>query len=400
MSDDRIRDSRGEYVVHRDTLREFNSILQRDATDTTYKYALLRALVEIAEQETHHVRAVDGEWISFPIGLIVERWLYYYYPFVERRLPQRHGESPRGRNGTGLAFRREFQHVTDWYAHHGGLAAFGLDLKQRGVPVELKGEFLALLKKLRQTITQFPMKYLGVSWYGAHYQVANWDRTQRRRTLTPPLNRESIIAGMGDAFLQRRYYETFRAVGGFATGAQAIFAYWARFTASANSRHPVTLAEATEALLTVPIDDRNVSAAQRVYRELLRVTGRLECVWSGKAISARKEFAVDHVIPYSLWGNNALWNLLPATPSINGQKADRIPEPELIGARRNRISEYWHLLRRCYPDLFESEFRVSLSGMNADFGNPHWTDSGIDSLVAKCAYLIEERGFPSWAPVK
>lgn len=399
--DDRIRDSSGEYIVHRDTLREFNAILQRDATDTTYKYALLRALVEIAEQESHHVRPVDSEWVSFPLGLIVERWLHYYYPFIERRLPQRHGESPGMRAGTRLAFRLEFQRVTDWYARHGGRAAFALDLNSRGVPAELKVEFLTLLKKLRQTITQFPMKYLGVSWYGAHYQIVNWNRTRRGRILASPLTRELIIAGLGEAYLQHRYYETFRAVGGFATGAESIFAQWARFTSTANPRQPVTLAEATEALLTVPVDDRNVKVAERVYRELLRANGKLECVWSGKSIAARSGrdgFAIDHAIPYSLWGNNALWNLLPAAPSINSQKADRIPDPELIRARSARIREYWQSLRRGYPGLFESEFRVSLSGMNADFDKPHWTDAGIDSLATKCAYLIEQRGFPSWAP--
>jgi hypothetical protein len=98
---DAIRDDPGEYLVRRDTLREFNAILQRDATDTTYKYALLRALVEIAEQESHHVRPDRDGWVAFPLGLIVERWLSYYWlawgqtPIAPRREPRRPRRVPR-----------------------------------------------------------------------------------------------------------------------------------------------------------------------------------------------------------------------------------------------------------------------------------------------------------------
>jgi hypothetical protein len=56
------------------------------------------------------------------VGLIVEKWLHYYYPFVERRLPQRHGERPRSGEGNTLAFRRAFEPVTDFYRPRGGVA--------------------------------------------------------------------------------------------------------------------------------------------------------------------------------------------------------------------------------------------------------------------------------------
>lgn len=33
-------------------------------------------------------------------------------------------------------------------------------------------------------------------------------------------------------------------------------------------------------------------------------------------------FAIDHVIPFALWHNNDIWNLLPAAPAVNTQKSD------------------------------------------------------------------------------
>ena len=60
--------------------------LKRDATDTTYKYTLLRALIEIAEQQTHHITSGGGlaapaphalrsdeNCVSFTFGLIVKK---------------------------------------------------------------------------------------------------------------------------------------------------------------------------------------------------------------------------------------------------------------------------------------------------------------------------------------
>jgi hypothetical protein len=118
---DSIGDDPGTYLVRRDTLREFNAILQRDATDTTYKYALLRALVEIAEQESHHVREHDAQSVEFPLGLVVEKWLYFYYPFIARDLPQRNGEKVGARGQP--AFRSTFKTLTDYYQTRGGVDA-------------------------------------------------------------------------------------------------------------------------------------------------------------------------------------------------------------------------------------------------------------------------------------
>ncbi len=394
---DGICDDPGEYLVRRDTLREFNAILQRDATDTTYKYALLRALVEIAEQESHHVRPVDEKWVSFPLGLIVERWLYYYWAFVERRLPQRNGESPRAVTGSGLAFRRDFERITDWYKHRGAFARFVLDLRQQGIPTAIEQDFTKLIRKLRHSITRYPMKHLGHSKFGGHYQLVTWDRDLSRPRLHAPITRESLIAGLGRARLLRRYFETFRAVGGFATGSEAIFTKWARFTSNANLKECVSFAQATDALLTVSFDDRNVRVADEVFRKLIAERGHIKCVWSGDAVSTRT-LAIDHVIPYSLWGNNALWNLLPATRAVNGTKSDRIPTPDLIEARRGRIVEYWEAAYAAAETLFRSDFRVSLAGMQVDFQSQAWPEEGISALQEKCAYLITERGFEAWSP--
>jgi len=76
------------------TLHALNTILRRDSKDTTYKFALLRALIEISTEADQHLSRETEDHVVFPLGLIIEKWLLYYYPLIEKELPQKHGEDP------------------------------------------------------------------------------------------------------------------------------------------------------------------------------------------------------------------------------------------------------------------------------------------------------------------
>ena len=68
--------------------KTINTIIERDSKDTTYKYALLRGAVEIS-QEYQHLKHENGDRIEFPLGLLIEKWLLYYYPFIESDIPRK-----------------------------------------------------------------------------------------------------------------------------------------------------------------------------------------------------------------------------------------------------------------------------------------------------------------------
>ena len=74
--------------------KTINTIIERDSKDTTYKYALLRGAVEIS-QEYQHLKRETGNRIEFPLGLLVEKWLLYYYPFIESDIPRNPGSAIR-----------------------------------------------------------------------------------------------------------------------------------------------------------------------------------------------------------------------------------------------------------------------------------------------------------------
>ena len=73
-----------------------------------------------------------------------------------------------------------------------------------------------------------------------------------------------------------------------------------------------------------------------------------------KANPLKQKFEVDHGIAFSLWRNNDLWNLFPATREANHAKSDRLPTSDLLHRRRDGIIGSWELLRGAYPDRVES----------------------------------------------
>ena len=74
--------------------RTITSILERDAKDATYKFALLRGTIDVCQRYSH-LREESNERVRYPLGLLVERWVLYYYPIIDSSefIPQGGSES-------------------------------------------------------------------------------------------------------------------------------------------------------------------------------------------------------------------------------------------------------------------------------------------------------------------
>jgi len=130
----------------------------------------------------------------------------------------------------------------------------------------------------------------------------------------------------------------------------ALILRWGELT-SEISRQAISPSQVIDRLLRVPVWQRNVEDARRVYSAL----PSRECVWTGGALGLT--FDVDHVLPFSLWRNNDLWNLLPAAPRVNREKADCLPTTNLLKRRKDTIVSYWEAMHQANPIRFENEAR-------------------------------------------
>ncbi len=145
-------------------------IIERESKSTTYKFALLRGIIDIIQDNSPYI-SFSKERVHFPLGLLIEKWMLYYYPFLESAayIPQINGAAK-------LAFGVQFQKIIFEYKNRGGYSVFYNDLKSQGIPKDLEADFVELCKQLKNTISQMPMKYIGRSVNEKYYSIFQYER--------------------------------------------------------------------------------------------------------------------------------------------------------------------------------------------------------------------------------
>lgn len=372
------------HKTHRTDLSVFHNIskiIERDSKSTTYKFALLRGVIDIIQDNSPYITFV-GDRVEIPTGLLIEKWLIYYYPILESKtlIPQING------NGN-LAFNSQLEQLIEDYKIRGGFSAFYNDLKNKGIPKAFQENFFELLKKLRDTITRMPMKYIGRSISDEFYSV--FEPNNQRFTKSDEGKIKYLIEDFGTFTIPIDYYEAFQVLGSFINGQDSILFKWAEFSVNA-SQKTLSVKNVLNEVLKSPITEREISASKSLYSEILQQEGKIHCVWTGKKIS---KYDIDHLIPFSVWKNNDLWNLLPSGSTINNQKRDKIPSPKIIEQQKDLILDYWEIIAKHQNNRFQAEIQVALLG-NEPVSS--WKEKGILQLQNNCNYLIEKRGFEKW----
>jgi SAM-dependent methyltransferase/SOS-response transcriptional repressor LexA len=347
------------------SLDQIESILNRDKKDATYKPALFRALAELATTSYHSARWLPEGRVAIPIGSIADKWLGYFWPLFESEtfIPQKRGEKPVC--SKPVAFRAELAHLITLYQRMGGLSAFTVAHRANNLPSEVEALHRRLHTIICDTIRAGPVYYSG----GGGSGTFSYDRESRSVVMSADLWRE--LSAMGNWI------------------ADATVLRWAELTAEI-SQGAIKPSQVIDQLLTPPIEERDVLAARSVYEGL---TDK-RCVWTDRTL--RDQFDVDHAIPFALWHNNDLWNLLPALPAINNQKRDRLPSRDLFRSRRDCIVHYWSLLRDKHTIRFEFEMG-KLAGPKAIRGG-NWENRLFHTVAEAIEFTAIQRGVDRWQP--
>lgn len=372
-----------------DTFQKLATIIEQDSTDNTFKYALLRATSEVC-QDYKHLLKVQEDLVEVPIGLIVEKWVLYYWPLFEYKplIPQM-PERYHGEKRLQLQFRKQLDEIIQYYQKGNGVSEFYNDYINDKIPLEIDRKLLSLLKKIRYLIQRYPMKHLGYSVYKDHYQVykPNLPLPQPRETVT----RKLLVEEFGSFTINRDYYEAFNKLGGYIIGDQSIFTQWAKLTEKFTNKEP-GFGEIQGLLMMQPITQRQVEKVKNMYTDKIS-TSTINCVWSGKPINETSDLNIDHMLPFSKLRNNDLWNLVPSKTDVNGRKSDRIPSTKLLKKRKPAIINHWMKLMERYPTQFTSEAKYSLIGYGAESED---LDNLFTALTCKTEYLVNERHYREW----
>ncbi|WP_338096976.1 HNH endonuclease domain-containing protein, partial [Methanorbis rubei] len=373
-----------------DTFGSINSIIERDAADTPYKYSLLHSVIECCQEYPQFARSGSGDHegrVVFPVGILVMKWLMYYYPFFlpGRFIILKKGESE---ERPKLAFREPFEKVAGYYAMHGGLSVFYDDLICGSVPTEMKGVVASLVNKIRSTIVDKPMRHLGYSQSKREYSVFRLVESSIPVRKADQIDLRLLIERCGSFSISSELYGVFRDLGGFILGDGCVSAKWVDFLERLNHDAGVSEGELMERFSMAVVSERNVDAARVFFRDFV-LTGDLCCVWSGRQLSLCS-LAVDHLLPFSLWHCNDLWNLVPSDAGVNLRKSDKIPVGSFLCERKEMIVGCWRLMYAEFPVRFSRE--ISLGLLGGEFGEG-WEEEAFASLCRIAEYLVGVRGY-------
>ena len=186
-------------------LSNISKIIERDSKTSTYKYALLRGVIDIIQENSPYIQHA-GSRVFMPTGLLIEKWLIYYYPLFESELfiPQINGNAR-------LKFELKFRTLIDFYKNRGGFSVFYNDLKVKGIPKEAQKICLELCKSIRESITKMPMRYIGNSLGNGDYSIFNYQDQLISQHLA--LDFEILINHFGLFSIPKDYFEAFRYFG-------------------------------------------------------------------------------------------------------------------------------------------------------------------------------------------
>lgn len=339
------------------------SILNRDKKTATYKLALFRALCDIAL--TGYNQAVwypDGT-VGIDVKTVAEKWIVYYWPLIESPLfiPQLNGEKESA--SKSILFRTPMKDLVRSYSSQGGFNRFYMDMAD-GSFLQNNGELYAeVMNIITSAILKGPVVYAGGSLDDG--AIFTYDAGDKRIKFSGDIWRELSLMGhwIKDALILR----------------------WAELTSSI-SGNEIPASQVIDLLLRLPVTERDTQESRKIFTG----SSSLECVWTG--VSLKKSFDLDHVIPFSLWHNNDLWNLLPAHPKVNNQKRDKLPARELLNSRRDVIIDYWRIIRDAFPVRFDNECR-RITGISL---GDNWQMPLFSTVSEAVEVTAFQRGIERW----
>ncbi|NPV69881.1 MAG: methyltransferase domain-containing protein [Firmicutes bacterium] len=354
-------------------LNRIQGVLVQDRKVATYKFALIRALCHVSRYEPHVARWGRDD-VYVPLASLAVRWLIYYWPVVNAPdfISQMHGEKPGGKNL--ISFRRTVQDLAGFFGLDGLYAVLNhID--------EEPGLYVASLKRIADAIRWGPVTYAGT-------KGPRLFRFVRRLPAQP--GDHPGDSGPDDPFgwvvvPQPIWMDISR----FDHWIEdSIVVRWAQLTVEMNPG--ITMSEVLPLLLASPGARRGTDEVRQILRAA--DTG-LECVWSGQPL--KDDYNVDHVIPYSVWGNSDLWNMLPCLPRLNNEKRDCLPTQRLLDQREDAIDYYWRLYRSHLPKRFDTQVRRALGSTTTSASWERLALSGLKETVEK---LASTRGLLRWEP--
>ena len=326
------------------------NIIVNDSKSSTYKVALLRTLLRIAEGHPGAVRERTREHVVLPLGLVALYWVKLFKPLVD------HFKIPQSRNiNQGLDFVKDggWNALSSFTANDFYIGAMYLK------PDVAQGVYKTL-KDAAATIRKMPVRHTTLPGSREGVFLAEIRRTTKP-TSSLVLDAD-FLASLGHFYVPVNIWDSLTRFSVWIEPSRVN--EWVGLMQSyiKNTSAPLSKADLLSAL-SWEDPRRTTTRVRNRVNELLQ-TDSVNCCWSGKNLKA-ENYAVDHAMPFARWPNNDLWNLLPTKKQINANKSDKLPSALRMFNSKEDIQHWWQQAWSHSTEEFFIQANLSLPNLKA-----------------------------------
>ncbi len=301
------------------------NIIVNDNKSSTYKVALLRTLLRIAEGHPGAVIERTKEHVVLPVGLVALYWIKLFKPLLD------HFEIPQSSNRSkGLGFVKEggWQELRSFTANDFYIGATYLN-------VDTARAVYQTLKDVTTTIRDMPVRYITLP--GTEQGVFHVESQRTNKPSGGVVLDADFMKSFGRFYIPVSIWDS---LARFSVWIEpSLVNEWAALMQTYTAKQAMAFSQSDLLKALAWEDPRRTTARVRSRVNTLLESEKVNCCWSGEKLVA--EYAIDHAMPFSRWPNNDLWNLLPAKTHINARKSDKLPSSARLQQNRRIITDWW-----------------------------------------------------------
>ena len=355
-------------------------VVFNDRKSSTYKLALLRAAIRIADGAGGFARpGRDEHHVDLPLGLVALFWVRTFRPLIASDLPQHPAGNRR------LAFVKEgFRGLAARSPHDLRIGQHFTGDDARNL-IRAVRNAASCIRNMPATHTTYP---------GSSEPMFPCERAGPVRIRNAIRLDEAFLWSFGTLSVPANLWQ---AMGRYAPWIEpAVLNEWIEIMRGYASE-PVSR-DACMAALRWLEPEHETGDIRRLGRRLRESGSPLFCVWTGRRPT--REFDVDHCFPFAAWPCNDLWNLLPSAPDANRRKGDRLPAPEALEQAKPRMLEWWdlaYLRNAALAERFDDESRSALPLAISDTGAVT-PESLFEGVMVQQMVLRRDQQLAEWLP--
>lgn len=300
------------------------NIIINDNKSSTYKLALLRVILKIADTMPS-VAHDKGDYVSLPLGLVSLFWLRQYHQLLSSKYKLQ--QQPNSSTNLGFISNNGFNKLNN-------LVTSDLSISYH-FDSDLSKALFKTLKDVSSVIKNMPVKY--ITYPSSDKSVFSVKRNQVKTTDKLYLTLQQLQS-FGNFNVPKHLWNSMTQ---YAIWIEpAIIHEWIVQMQGYenNKKRNLDYSFYLNALQWLD-PNRNTVEIRQIINQLQSNGKSIYCVWTGKELKSK--FEIDHCFPFSRWSNNDLWNLLPSSVKANGSKSDKLPTSELLSESEDRILNWW-----------------------------------------------------------